>query len=407
MTSTATTTPSRGRLVLILGTLTAIGPLSIDLYLPSFPAVAKSLGVDVAAVQLTLATYLAGLAVGQIVYGPLSDRMGRRAPLVAGLALYIVASVACAFAPSLPFLAAARFVKALGGCSGMVIARAIVRDHFDERDSASLYSTLMLVMGAAPILAPSIGGQLLLVGSWRTLFGVLAVIGTVFLGIATFLLPESLAVEARTRHGPGQILRSVGVMLKNSHFRRMSLAGGAAGAAMFAYISGSPFVFIELFHVTPQQYGLIFGMNAMGLIIASQLNRWLVHRSGVVTVLRAAITVAVLANAVLWAAIRAGAGLEVILPALFFGIACVGLINPNSTAAAMAPFGRQAGVASALFGTLISTLSAAASVAVSAFANGTAMPMATVMVCCSLLALILVMLERFAPGAAVEGAGAR
>ncbi len=407
MTLTATTTPSRGRLVLILGTLTAIGPLSIDLYLPSFPSVATALGVDVAAVQLTLATYLAGLAVGQMVYGPLSDRMGRRAPLIGGLSLYIVASIACAFAPSLPFLAAARFVQALGGCSGMVIARAIVRDHFDQRDSAKLYSTLMLVMGAAPILAPSIGGQLLLIGSWRALFGVLAIIGAVFLGIATFLLPESLATEARTRHGPGQILRSVGEMLKNSHFRRMSLAGGAAGAAMFAYISGSPFVFMELFHVTPQQYGLIFGLNAMGLIIASQLNRWLVHRSGVVTVLRAAITVAVLANAVLWAGIRAGAGLEIILPALFFGIACVGLINPNATAAAMAPFGRQAGVASALFGTLHSTLGAAASVAVSAFANGTAMPMATVMVCCALLGLLLVTLDRFAPGAAVEGAGAR
>ncbi len=383
--------------MLILGTLTAIGPLSIDMYLPSFPSVARSLGTDVAAVQLTLATYLAGLAVGQLVYGPLSDRIGRRAPLIGGLALYVVASVACAFAPSLGFLAGARFVQALGGCSGMVISRAIVRDQFDERDSAGLYSSLMLVMGAAPILAPSIGGQVLLIGTWRTLFGVLAVTGTVFLAIAVFLLPESLATEARNRHGLGQTLRSLSVMLRNSRFRRMSLAGGAAGAAMFAYISGSPFVFIELFGVPPQQYGLIFGMNAMGLIAASQLNRWLVHRSGIMAVLRAAILVAVVAYGVVWAGARAEAGLRVILPALFFGIASVGLINPNATAAAMAPFGRQAGVASALFGTLQSTLGAAAAVAVSAFANGTAMPMATVMLFCATLALVLVMLEGRAP----------
>src|SRR5690554_389353 len=170
--------PSKLRLALILGALAGLGPLSIDMYLPGFPSIAQALGTDVAGVQLTLATYLAGLTIGQVVYGPLSDRIGRRAPLLGGLALYTVASLLCAFAPSLPLLAAGRFLQALGGCAGMVISRAVVRDHLNERDSAQMYSSLMLVMGVAPILAPIIGGQVLVAGGWRALFWVLALVSS-------------------------------------------------------------------------------------------------------------------------------------------------------------------------------------------------------------------------------------
>ncbi|AKU92549.1 multidrug effflux MFS transporter [Vulgatibacter incomptus] len=381
-------TPSTRRLTLVLGTLSAIGPFSIDMYLPSFPTLARSLGTSVSSVQLTLATYLAGLAAGQLLYGPLADRLGRRTPLLAGLALYVAASLACAAAPDLPFLAAARFVQALGGCAGMVIARAVVRDFFDERESARLYSSLMLVMGAAPILAPLVGGQLLAHAGWRAIFVTLAGIGAAMFTLVATSLPESLPVDARRRQGFREIARSLGELLRQLPFVRLSLAGGAMQAAMFAYIAGSPFVFIELHGVPAERFGLIFGTNAFGLIAASQINRWLVPRLGVLRVLRTAIAGAALAYVGLLIAAGSGAGLPVILPLIFVGIASVGFALPNSTALAMAPQGKRAGLASALLGTLQTTCGALASTLVSALADGSAQPMAAVMLGCGLLALV-------------------
>lgn len=378
--------PSKRRLTLILGTLAAIGPFSIDMYLPSFPTLARSLGTSVAAVELTLATYLAGLAAGQLLYGPLADRLGRRAPLLGGLALYVLASLACAAAPSLAVLAAARFVQALGGCAGMVISRAVVRDHFDEKESAQLYSSLMLVMGAAPILAPLIGGQLVAHVGWRAIFVTLACIGAAMLTMVAVALPESLPPSARRKQGPGEIARSLGGMLKQIQFVRLSLAGGAMQAAMFAYIAGSPFVFIELFGVPPERYGFLFGANAFGLITSSQINRWLVPRIGVLRALRGAIVVAALAYVALFVASGTDAGLAVIAPPIFVGISCVGFALPNATALAMAPHGKQAGLASALLGTLQTGCGALASTGVSALADGSARPMATVMLTCGLVA---------------------
>ncbi|AKT39634.1 Bcr/CflA family multidrug efflux MFS transporter [Chondromyces crocatus] len=396
-TETGPEIPSELRLALILGALSALGPLTIDMYLPSFPALARSLGVNIAAVQLTLATYLAGLAVGQLAYGPLADRFGRRLPLLAGLGLYIAASLVCAVTTNLPALATARFIQALGGCSGMVISRTVVRDHFDERGSARLYSSLMLVMGVAPILAPLLGSQVLLVASWRAIFLALALAGTAALFLIALTLPESLPVQHRQRHSLAAILRTFGGLVRERRFLRLSIAGGTTQAAMFAYISGSPFVFIELFHVSPQRYPFIFGANALGLIAASQLNRWLVVRLGVIRVFRGAVVVALLAHATLWLSVRLDAGLLFMLPALFVGIASGGLILPNVTAAAMAPFSATAGSASALLGTLQMTCGALASTAVSILADGTALPMVTVMLTCAVLASILVAPERPAP----------
>lgn len=395
MASTTPDQPTAGhssshRLVAILGLLTALGPLSIDMYLPSFPTVAADLGVSVSDVQLTLASYLAGLAVGQLLYGALADRLGRRGPLLAGLALYLVGSVACAAAPSLPLLIAARFLQALGGCAGMVISRAVVRDHFDVADSARLYSTLMLIMGVAPILAPLFGGQLLLVAGWRAIFWVLVAVSGALITLIYTALPESLPPTARDLRPVVQHLRAMATMLGHLRFVRLSLAGGAMLAALFAYIAGSPFVFIELYHLDPSAFAVLFGANAAGLIATSQFNRWLVPRFGVERVLRWAIRAAAVALAALAAAVWSGAGLVLIIPAIFVGIATVGLVLPNATAAAMAPYAKGAGRASAVMGTLQMVLGALTATGVSALADGSARPMAGIMAICGLAALLLV-----------------
>lgn len=379
------------RLVIFLGLLASIGPLSIDMYLPSFPAIAAELEVSVAAVQLTLSSYLVGLALGQIAWGPLADRFGRRGPLVAGLAVYLVGSMACALAPTLPLLALARFVQALGGCAGMVIARAVVRDLYDVRGAARMLSSQMLVAGAAPILAPLIGAQLLAFFGWRSNFLVLvgvaiAVALTVLLG-----LPESLPAERRQQLRPRALAHGFREVMRNPSFLRMTLAGSGLYAAMFAYIAGSPFVFIELFGVPAEHFGLLFGANALGLVAASQLNRILIRRWGMQRVLTAAICMAFCAYVLLFAGASAGAGLRWVLPALFFGISSVGIAMPNATALAMAPFGNQAGMASALLGTLMTAYGAAASAATSGLADGTALPMAGVMLVCTTISLLLIL----------------
>ena len=244
--------------------------------------------------QLSLASYLAGLAVGQLAYGPLADRFGRRPPLVGGLLLYALATVVCGLAPNLGVLICARFVQALGGCAGMVVSRAVVRDLFDERGSARLYSSLMLVMGAAPIIAPLLGGQVLLHFGWRAIFAVLLVCAVLVMGVLLKFLPESLPVHARVKPTARQLARTFRTVLSHGPFVRLAIAAGAAQAVMFAYISGSPFVFIELFGVRPDHYGWIFGANAAGLIAISQLNRRLMPFYGVRRTLVGGITVTAL-----------------------------------------------------------------------------------------------------------------
>jgi DHA1 family bicyclomycin/chloramphenicol resistance-like MFS transporter len=383
------TSRSRLRLTLVLGALSALGPLSIDMYLPTFPSVARSLGTSVAAVQLTLATYLAGFALGQLAYGPLADRFGRRRPLLAGLALYLVSAVGCAAAASLTALAVARFIQGLGGCAGLVISRAVIRDHFDVRESSRMYSSLMLVMGAAPILAPLAGGQVLALAGWRAIFVLLALAAGALIAVIAMGLPESLPPGARPRFGFVEALRSFAAPLAHGRFVRLSLVGGAILAAMFAYISGAPFVFIELLGVRPERFGLIFGTNAFGLIGVSQLNHVLVHRLGVQRVLRLGVVGAFLAYGALYLATALGGGLPAILPPLFIGVSMFGLVVPNATAAAMEHFGAQAGSASSVLGVLQSTCGALAATAVSLLADGTARPLALVTLASATCAVVL------------------
>jgi MFS transporter, DHA1 family, multidrug resistance protein len=380
--------PSTLRLTLILGSLAAFGPLSIDMYLPSLPTLAQDFRADTAAAQLTLSIFFVGLACGQTLYGPLADRYGRRLPLLVGCGLYAVASIACALATSIESLVVLRLVQALGGCAGMVLSRSVVRDLFEERESARMLSFLMLVMGVAPITAPLIGGQLLLLFGWRAIFWLLGGFGLLCLALVAFGLPESLPAERRNRAGVAQALGVYGRLLADRRYLGYALAGGFVSAGMFAYISGSPFVVIELYGVSPQQYGWIFGTNALGIITASQLNRWLLARHQGDAILFVTLSVAAAASVALALVAASGAGgLAGLLVPLFFCIASVGLVGPNTTAAAMAPYGRMAGSASALLGTLQFVVGAAAGMIVGALYNGTALPMAATIAGCCLAAL--------------------
>jgi DHA1 family bicyclomycin/chloramphenicol resistance-like MFS transporter len=304
--------------------------------------------------------------------------------LLFGSGLYMLACIGCAFAPTIQSLILLRLAQALGGCAGIVISRSIVRDLFDQQESARMYSFLMLVMGLAPITAPLIGGQLLLYFGWRAIFITLSLFGLTCFLLVTFVLPETLPVERRTRAGLGAALRSYGEILMNRSYMGFAIAGGLASSAMFAYISGSPFVFIELNGVPPERFGLLFGTNAVGLITAAQVNRWLLTRYQGVQILRAALTVTAFCGLLLFviAATRIG-GFPALLVVLFFCIASTGLVGPNATAAAMAPYAQRAGSAAALLGAIQFVLGAGAGSLVGLLHNGTALPMAGVIALCA------------------------
>ena len=376
------------RLTLTLGALSAIAPMSIDMYLPSLPSLERALSTDAASVQLTLAVFFLGLAVGQVLYGPLADRFGRKGPLYAGISLYTLTSAGCALAPNVQSLILLRLAEALGGCAGAVIARAVVRDLFDAQEAARMFSLILLVMGVAPIVAPLAGGALLVWLGWRSIFWILALFGLlVLLGVLLWLPETRQAGHIAT--GLRHPMRSYAQLLRDRRFLGFALAGGFAQAGMFAYISGSPSVFIDLYGVPPQHYGWLFGANALGLIFASQANRHLLTRHGAYQVLSWAnrATAAFGALLVLAAASRIGGFLGLLLP-LFAYITTLGFLFPNSVALALDPQGERAGTASALLGTLQFTAAAAASTVVGTLYNATAVPMAGVIAVCGTLGLV-------------------
>ncbi len=366
-------------LLLTLGALTAFAPMAIDMYLPALPALARDLGSDITGAQVTLTACFLGLALGQLIWGPVADRYGRKPPLLAGVSLFVLASVACALAPDLHSLTLARFVQALGGCAGLVITRAYVRDRFAARDAARLFSLLILVMGLAPILAPMLGSLLLSVGSWRLVFAALTLFGLACLLAAARQLDESLAPAARQSLHPLAVARAFAGVARNRVFLLNLASGGFAQAGMFAYITASPYVFIEYFRLTPGHYSWLFGSNALGLIALSQLNRWLLRHHDSSRVQRAGNLLAMLAGLLLLANAVSGFGgvWGVALPLWSF-IAVLGMTLPNATAHAMAPFARHAGTASALLGSLQFLFAALASLAVSLLHDGTPRPMALV-----------------------------
>jgi DHA1 family bicyclomycin/chloramphenicol resistance-like MFS transporter len=378
------------RLGAILGALTAMGPLAIDLYLPSFPSIARDLGSTVSAVEVTAATYFIGLSFGQAIYGPITDRIGRKIPLYAGLIIFILASIGCAFATSVPALVGLRFLQALGGCAEMVVARAMVRDLFEDHDAIRILSLLLLVMGLAPILAPLIGGQLLVHFGWRSVFLALASYAAVCLVAVSRTLPESLAVEHRRRESLWTILGIYRTLLGDRRYMTYVLTGGLVISGMFAYIAGSPFVFIELFHVPADRFGFFFGANALGLITASQINGRLARRTNPRTILAVVLPATALASVALLVNSATGfGGFPGILLPLFVCVASVGFVLPNTTVLAMSPHGRIAGSASALMGMFQFLLGAIAGALVSVLSNGTSIPLGMVIAGCGVGALVI------------------
>jgi DHA1 family bicyclomycin/chloramphenicol resistance-like MFS transporter len=375
-------------LALILGALSAFGPLSIDMYLPSFAAISRDLEASEAQVQWTLVVFFAGLGLGQAFYGPISDRYGRRRPLCFGLALFVLAGAACALARSIEGLVVWRFVQSIGGCAGVVIARTVVRDRFDERESARVFSLLMLVMGLAPILAPLIGGQILVLFGWRAIFWTLAGFGLACMIAVVPILGESLPFERRIAGGFSGALRVYGRLLRDRAFMRYNLSGALVISGMFVYIFGSPFVFMQIHGVRPERYGWLFGLNALGLIAASQLNRMALGRVSGASILSRAFWVTAAAGVALLAAAVTGAGgLPGLLLSLFVYIASLGFVLPNVTAAALAPQGRNAGSASAMLGTVQFGAGAVVGMLLGALGNGTALPMAALIAACGLSSL--------------------
>lgn len=374
-------------IILVLGMLTAFGPLSIDMYLPSLPDIASSFNSTLSSVQLSLASFFAGLAIGQIFYGPLTDRFGRKKPLYVGLSLYVLSSFFCAEAQSVETLIFWRFIQALGACSGQVISRAVVRDKYHAQESARIFSLLMLIMGLAPILAPILGGHLSSLWGWRSIFWVLFGTGVISLILVYFFLPETHKENKKIHLS--EIIPLYGKILKNPEFAGNTFAGGFVYAAMFAYITGSPFVFMSHFGLSTSHYSWVFGLNAFGLILMSQVNRYMLKTKKpmqilsklyvIIAFLGVALSLAGLMNAQFW----------VIFLLNFLFISSLGMGFPNSTASALASQGTHAGSASALMGTLQFCLSAIISSLVSYFHNGTLVPMTLTIGICGICSLLI------------------
>ena len=364
-------------LPLLLGFLTAVGPVSTDMYLPAFPAIEASLGVPAGSAQLTLAAWFAGLAVGQITQGTLSDRFGRRWPLLIGITIYAVASAGCALAPDLASLSVMRAIAAFGGSAGMVIPRAVVRDFADGNAAARLMSQLMLVMGVAPILAPSLGGLVLSFADWHLIFWFGAIFGAICAVLVAVLLPDTLPPERRVPLSIGGLAtRYVGI-LSDRGFLAHAMLGTMGSFGIFAYLGGSPGVFIDIFHLQPTQYGMLFGLNSMALIACSQINSRLLNRYGTAGLLTFATKLYLLGGVVLaFDAFTGFGGLLGILLPITCCLSAQGFIGPDSVVGALSRHPTQAGSASALMGTLQFGIGAISGFLVAMVTDGTARPMA-------------------------------
>lgn len=371
-------------LILVLGMNTAIGPFSIDMYLPSFEGIAADLNTTVAQISLSLSSFFIGISIGQFIYGPLMDRYGRKKPLYFGLSLYLVASALCALAQTAEMLIALRFLQALGGCAGMVASRAMVRDLFSVKENARIFSMLMLVVGVSPIIAPTVGGYVTAEFGWHYIFVILTFMALVILLFVRFALPESRPADATHSLKPKAILKNYLAVLKEPQFYTYAFTGAVAAAGLYAYVAGSPVIFLEIFKTTEKQYGLIFALVAAGLILATQVNSFLLRRFSSQQIIPVALFVQGLAGIALFIGSWQGwLNLYSTIALLIVYLSCQGFTFPNSSALSMAPFSRNAGSASALMGGVQMGIGALTSALVSVFSNGTAMPMTAVMAICA------------------------
>ena len=376
--------------ILVLSVLAAIGPFSTDMYLPGFPAIVRDLKTDSTHVGFTLTSYFIGIALGQLLYGPVLDRYGRRKPLVFGLFIYIGAALGCALAPSIDFLICLRLFLALGGCVGLVGSRSVVRDLFSGGDIARAFSTLMMVFGIAPIIAPTMGGLVLAAMGWRFIFCFLAAIAALILVAVRLFLPESKGADPSISLRPLQVLSEYLKVLRARLFVVPAVGVAAASGGLFAYLTEAPFVFINLFGFTPTQSGWIFGTNAVAMILGSQVNRlWLRRQESVTVLLTIAITQSAAAALLLSGSLMGFLSPFATLGLIFSYAFCFGLVLPNAMGLAMEHFSKNAGSASALIGSLQMAAGAVTSALVSTLHNGTAVPMASVMTACAGVSLVM------------------
>ncbi|WP_106977638.1 Bcr/CflA family multidrug efflux MFS transporter [Streptomyces sp. NRRL S-241] len=375
----------------VLGGLTALPPLSMDMYLPALPQVTDALHSPAATVQLTLTACLAGMALGQLVIGLMSDKWGRRRPLLIGMVVYVLATAICALAPTTELLISFRLLQGLAGAAAIVIARAVVRDLYDGDEMARFFSTLMLISGAAPIIAPLIGGQVLRFADWRGVFLVLTVVGAVLTLMVWRGLGETLPPERRHTGGVGSALRTMRGLLGDRVFAGYTLTGGFSFAVLFSYISASPFVVQEIYGASPQAFALLFGLNSVGLILVGQINGKLlvgrVRLDKVLAVGLAVVTAAAVALLLMSTGVFGEVGLTPIAAALFVLMSAMGVVLPNTNAQALMRTPHAAGSASALLGTSSFLIGAIASPLVGIAGEDTAVPMAVVQLVCALLAV--------------------
>ncbi|WP_282940005.1 multidrug effflux MFS transporter [Paenibacillus sp. RC67] len=391
------TAPSRRLwMALVLGALASFGPLSIDMYLPALPTLADDLHTTTSLAQLSLTFCLLGLSLGQLLAGPLSDVRGRRMPLIAGLLVYTVASLLCAFSPSIWALIVLRFIQGFAGAAGIVISRAVVRDMYSGTELTKFFSLLMLVNGVAPIFAPIAGGQLLRATAWPGVFVVLSIFGVLMLIAVLFGLPETLPVQRRSKGGIANTLKTFRSLASDRMFMGYALSQGLVIAAMFAYISGSPFVIQNIFGASPQMYSMFFAINGLGIIIAGQVTGRLAGKLGEKKLLVSGLVLAMLGGVTLLAMILVGAGLYAILVPLFFVVSSVGIVSATSFALAMQNQAQAAGSASALLGLLSFIAGGVVAPLVGLGGSGTAVPMGIVIAVADVGAVVcyLLMIRR-------------
>lgn len=381
--------------IFTLGLLSALGPFSIDMYLPGFPDIAAHLDTTIAHVALSLSSFFIGVSVGQLLYGPLMDRFGRKTPLYIGLIIYLLASLGCAFASTANELIAIRFLQALGGCAGMVAARALVRDIFPVEENAKVFSMLMLVIAVSPIIAPTLGGYVTSMFGWQSIFIILSVIALLNLLAVYFWLPAGMKPNTQKSLLPLPIIKSFIEVFKVPQFYTYAIAGSIAAAGLYAYIAGSPFVFMKLFGVTEKQYGWIFAIIALGLILASQLNTLLLKKYSSEQIVRVALFCqSITGILLLTGAVFNVLGLYSTIVLIWIFLSTQGFTFPNSSALSIAPFAKNAGTASALMGAIQLGIGALTTGLVSILNDQTEIPMAGVMCACAVGSFIFLLVGR-------------
>ncbi len=377
------------RIALVIGLLGMVGPFAIDMYLPALPEVAADLGASPQAVQFTLTAFFAAFGVSQLVYGPLSDRMGRKPPLYIGVGIFLAGTLACALAPTIGWLVAARFVQGLGAATVMVVPRAIIRDLHTGPAATRLMATVMLVISISPMLAPLGGSLVMQVASWRWIFGVLAILGLLSLALTAFVLPETLAAADRVATTPRTLVAGAWRLLRDRDFMGLTLVGGFAMASFFIFIASASFVYTEEFGLSPTGFSLAFAINAIGFFAASQLAAGLGERFGMArVVLTAVIAFAVVVGALLALTLAGLATLVLIVAMLFVGNAFLGLVMPTTMVMALDPHPDIAGLASSLGGTLQMLVGGAMIALAGPFFDGTATPMVAAITAAGALALL-------------------